>query len=691
MRRRKQDKSVNYLRLMCVTIFFSVLFLSIGWAAFQSTFNISNLLATVRIDKDIRVTNVQSSTTANSGRSNYEEYNVSSIYSTLYLPNANSTVTFTVEVTNVGNVMQGIYDIEEIYKIINTDTNSNLEIKNTTLVLKEALCDDQNSSLCKLGSVSTFNITVGYKNNGYDGTNLTHLVTLNFDFRRVYGIAYNGFSNTSGLPTQMMYGDTKVITFNNTTGIPGNVVVAGATGSYSSPTLTLSNITIQNTQDSIVVTRGYSVSYVGFAGNTSGLPSGMTTSGGTITFNNTSGIPTNVIVTGATYSYSNPPNLVLSNLTSNVVVSNAYPVTYVSFTGSTSGLPSAIAVTGGTITFNNTSGIPASVTVTGATADYNNPPNLVLSNITGSVTITATFNGNVEVIDNGDGTTTTNTSVVAENPDGSTTTTINSVTTDSQGNVTSTSETETTENTNGTVVSTTTNYDAQGNPTSGSTSNTDTHGNTNTQEVEYTSNGDSYVSGYTIDTSGNSSGGEVVASLDTGMIVFDGKGFEMTLVFKCNLSQNVGNNIFGAIQSVNNKYAGFNLAIPSSAKVNMYAGKNSSLYSSGAIGSNIHSNGQYWSISSANNSKVTEYTLTMTYLPKNYGTNTNTKYGYVSVSLTPVQTSGSNYYQQNPFEKVSANIPEDLENATFTLGGNGINSNYDMTGFEVISFEVHKI
>ena len=81
----------------------------------------------------------------------------------------------------------------------------------------------------------------------------------------------------------------------------------------------------------------------------------------------------------------------------------------------------------------------------------------------------------------------------------------------------------------------------------------------------------------------------------------------------------------------------------------------------------------------------------MTYLPKNYLTNTNTKYGYVSVSLTPVQTSGSNYYQQNPFETTSSSIPDELSDATFTLGGNGINSNSDMTGFEVISFEIHKI
>ena len=84
-----------------------------------------------------------------------------------------------------------------------------------------------------------------YKNNGYNGTDLTHLIELEFDFRRVFNITYSGFSgNTSGLPSQMIDGDTKTITFNATSGIPTNVVVTGASGSYSSPTLTLSNVTI---------------------------------------------------------------------------------------------------------------------------------------------------------------------------------------------------------------------------------------------------------------------------------------------------------------------------------------------------------------------------------------------------------------------------------------------------------------
>ncbi len=316
MRRKRQDKSVNYLHLMYVVIFFSVLLLSIGWAAFQSTFNIKNLYAMVRIDRDIRVTGVEATGNTNSGMSNYEEYNVSSIYSTAYLPNQNSTVTYKVEVTNIGNVVEGIYDIEEIYKIINTNTASDLEIKNTTLTLKEPLCDDTNSSQCKLGVVSTFYVTIGYKANGYDGTHNTHLVTLNFDFRRVFNINYLGFGNTSGLASTIMQGDTKTITFNNTTVIPAGVSVTNANSSYSSPRLTLSNAT-----DDVTITRRYSITYVNFTGDTSGLPSIMGPEGGTITFNSTTGIPEYVLVTGATSKYNSTTKiLTLSNITSNVTI-----------------------------------------------------------------------------------------------------------------------------------------------------------------------------------------------------------------------------------------------------------------------------------------------------------------------------------------------------------------------------------
>ena len=635
-KKRYKNKKFNLTTLYSLAIITCVIFLTLGYSAFQSSLQIEDISAVIRVKADIRITNVSVSG-ANGGTSNYKDYNVKSITSAVNLPNQNSTITYHIEVTNIGNVKQGIYAIDEIYKNINSNTDSDLEIKSTTVNLKEELCDDNNSSLCKLGSVTTFDITIGYKSNGYNGTNLSHLIELDFDFRRIFDITYNGFTNVSGLPTQMIYGDTKTITFNNTTSIPNQVIVTGATGSYSKPILTLSNITIQNLVDTIVVTKAYNVAYVAFAGNTSGLTDRITAAGGTIQFNSTTGIPTQLIVTGATSNY-NSPNLQLTNVTADVTITNAYNVTYVDFSGDTSGLANKISATGGTIQFNSTTSIPDNVTVTGATANYNSP-NLQLTNVTGNITITASYNsgGNGGTWDNpveDNITTIYNPNNV---PEGTTLYTAIAgepkVTADSNGNVTAFEYT----NTNG---------------------------------------------GITINNS----------NVDTGMIVFDGRGFEMDLVFEAKLGENLGNNVWGAIQSLpSGKYAGFNMSIRSNTFLWISASKSGSLYAtSGAIGSSLHPSSSGFRIASTYNT-TTRYTINFVYLPANYGTNTNS-YASVIITISPL-SSGTGLSSPYTVPQSYANnyVPSSLDNAKFVLGGNGLNSNYNMVNFKVISFNVHKI
>ena len=153
-----------------------VIFLTIGYSAFQASMEINKISAVIRAQADIRVTGLTIANSTTGVSSNSEEYDVQSIYSYVYLPYQDSTITYNVQITNVGNVMQGIYSIDEIFKIYDistgtvTNTNSNLEIKNT-IALKEPLCDDTNSSQCKLGSVTTLAITIGYTANGFDNTN----------------------------------------------------------------------------------------------------------------------------------------------------------------------------------------------------------------------------------------------------------------------------------------------------------------------------------------------------------------------------------------------------------------------------------------------------------------------------------------------------------------------------------------
>ena len=64
----------------------------------------------------------------------------------------------------------------------------------------------------------------------------------------------------------------------------------------------------------------------------------------------------------------------------------------------------------------------------------------------------------------------------------------------------------TTSNSDGSSQSTTTNYNAEGDPTDTTNEDVDVDGNASTQSIEYNDSGDPVVTGYTIDTSDNPDG-----------------------------------------------------------------------------------------------------------------------------------------------------------------------------------------
>ena len=180
------------------------------------------------------------------------------------------------------------------------------------------------------------------------------------------------------------------------------------------------------------------------------------------------------------------------------------------------------------------------------------------------------------------------------------------------------------------------------------------------------------------------------STVDTGMIVFDGQGFEMDLVFKAKLGENTGNNIWGAIQHLGTKYAGFNMSVRSNTFVWISGSRNGSLYAaSGAVGSSLHSSSSGFRVYGTYNS-VTEYTVHFVYLPPNYGTNTN-NYSSVVVSFSPTSSGTGITSPYTVPKSYDTYIPTSLSDATFTLGGNGINTSYDMINFQVESFHVRKI
>lgn len=92
------------LKIFPFLIVLSTLFISIGFSALQDSFSISDSVAMVRVQADIRITGVHSVNPVSGALSNYDDYRVKSIASHLVLPNSDSKMTYKVEVTNFGNV-----------------------------------------------------------------------------------------------------------------------------------------------------------------------------------------------------------------------------------------------------------------------------------------------------------------------------------------------------------------------------------------------------------------------------------------------------------------------------------------------------------------------------------------------------------------------------------------------------------
>ena len=181
----------------------------------------------------------------------YEEYSDSYIISSVRLPNQNSSVTYEVEIKNLGNVEMGLFEI------IGLPNNMKYSINENDYKLGDVICDDNNTDMCKLGVTKTFDFTIEYVENGYNDSNNEYQIKLDFDFRKYFSITYVGFLNVDNLPKGILENETKSINFTNASSIPIDVNVTGATGLYSSPNLNLINPT-----ENVVIEKKHSISYV---------------------------------------------------------------------------------------------------------------------------------------------------------------------------------------------------------------------------------------------------------------------------------------------------------------------------------------------------------------------------------------------------------------------------------------------
>ena len=91
MKKRYKIKNKKFKIIISILLCI-VAFLTIGYSSFSSELNIDGLFAIVRIQKDIRITGVSINNTTSNASSDWEDYNVENIYSSINLPNSNSTI-----------------------------------------------------------------------------------------------------------------------------------------------------------------------------------------------------------------------------------------------------------------------------------------------------------------------------------------------------------------------------------------------------------------------------------------------------------------------------------------------------------------------------------------------------------------------------------------------------------------------
>ena len=252
---RKQKKMINIV-ILC--IFALIVSISIGFSTMYSSLDIGLLGAYFRINKDVRITNITLDSTKGSAISNWEEYNVSDISTSISLPNSNSEVTYQLEITNLGNIEVGILDIIGL--------PSNLKYTLDDYTMKDMLCDNTDSTHCKLGSKTYINITISYNNNAYNSSNTDFNIKLDFDFRRFYSISYVNIDDTN-LPTQAIESDDLEFNLNNP--YPSRVHFTGNTGAtYNSSN---GRVRLEEINDDVTISYIVTSYFVAYDGSTSNI------------------------------------------------------------------------------------------------------------------------------------------------------------------------------------------------------------------------------------------------------------------------------------------------------------------------------------------------------------------------------------------------------------------------------------
>lgn len=198
------------------------------------------------------------STATNGGVNSSFDHTDNTISGDITLPSSNSSVTYQLTITNLGNTPVGISSISGL--------NASLDYAFTGYTEGTKLCDTNNPTSCSLGSSTTFTITIKYKANASPMSGpISFTGTVNF--ARAYDITYQNLNNTTNYQKSIVHGGTLTINFQ--TDIPTYLKITTSSGTEinnytcvrNQQDNTCTSLTIPSITSNIIINRYYLINY----------------------------------------------------------------------------------------------------------------------------------------------------------------------------------------------------------------------------------------------------------------------------------------------------------------------------------------------------------------------------------------------------------------------------------------------
>ena len=185
--------------IISYAILIFVICLSIGFSTFSNQLNIKNIIASVRVNADIRITSVNLSEAYNDAYSTSLDYNKTNINGTTILPNEDSYIDYVVNIVNLGKVEMGIKEI--------TLNNDNLDYELIDYNLGDKLCViEEETTKCTLGIEKQIIVRLKWKDGSYNSSNTENNFVLDFNFQnyqKVY-IEDTAAQNITDCPSEVI-------------------------------------------------------------------------------------------------------------------------------------------------------------------------------------------------------------------------------------------------------------------------------------------------------------------------------------------------------------------------------------------------------------------------------------------------------------------------------------------------------